>query len=310
MSSSVKKLLLQSAIVIAGFAALVPLSLVLERSRPSLPAGFEDSDLTVQGSRLKGFALGMEGLIADWYWMRSLQYVGNKLLTVKEGSINIDDLRDLNPRLLYPYLQNATDLDPHFLAAYSYGALVMPAIDPQKAIAITEKGVANNPKEWRLYQYLGYIHWKLGGYDKAAAAYERGAEIEGAAPFMKLMAASMQTRGGDRETARAIFRQMLDDPSDPQVRITAERRLKELASLDQRDAIDRMLLEHKQRNGRCSMSLNELMPELAAVRLPEGSDLSVDRTGRLVDPTGAPYLLDHDTCRVKLDADHTGLPVR
>ena len=236
-------IVLPAVILIAGFAAVVWLSSFIERNRPPLPEGYSDSDLSMNGSRLKGFALGTEGLIADWYFMRSLQYIGDKMLTRKVGTLNIDDLSDLNPRLLYPLLNNATDLDPHFIAAYSYGAMVLPAVDKEKAVELTAKGIAKNPDSWRLYQHLGFIYWKLHRYDKAAESYEKGSTIEGAQPFMKLMAASMKADGGSRETARSIYQQMLDGSDDEQVRITAVRRLNELDSLDERDAIDKIMTD-------------------------------------------------------------------
>lgn len=309
-SNALKSVILPAAIIIAGFAAVVGLSGFLDRHRPELPPDYEDSDLSMNGSRLKGFALGFEGLMADWYWMRSLQYMGNKIVKSESDFINLEDLRSLNPRLLYPLLENATDLDPHFIAAYSYGAIVLPAIDPKQAIAIAEKGIANNPKEWRLYQHLAYVYWKTKQYDKAAETYEKGAEVPGAAPFMRLMAASMKTEGGSRATARQIFRQMLDGSDDPMVRLTAERRLNEIDSLDERDAIDTALAEFKERSGRCANSFAEITPMLLQVKLPAGNEFQVDRAGNLVDPTDAPYLLDKENCRVKLDPARTGLPIK
>lgn len=309
-SSLFKNTILPLAIIVVGFAGVIGLSGYLDRIRPELPADYDDSDLTMNGSRLKGFALGFEGLMADWYWMRSLQYIGGKLIKSNAEFVNIDDLSNLNPRLLYPMLQNATDLDPHFIAAYSYGAVVMPAIDKEKAIEIAQKGIANNPNEWRLYQYLGYIYWKIGRYDLAADTYERGSEIAGAPPFMRLMAASMKTEGGSRSTAREIFRQMLADSDDPMVKLTAERRLKELDSLDEREAIDTALADFRERTGRCASTLAEIAPSLLQVKLPAGNEFMVDRAGNLIDPTEAPYVLDKENCRVKLDTARTGLPVK
>src|SRR5688572_7272954 len=101
MNRNSKQILSALSLVAAGFALVFVLSNFLEKNRPALPQGFEDSDLAVQGGRLKGFALGFEGLIADWYWMQSLQYIGGKILKI-EGNINLDNLRPINPRLLYP----------------------------------------------------------------------------------------------------------------------------------------------------------------------------------------------------------------
>jgi tetratricopeptide (TPR) repeat protein len=216
----------------------------------------------------------------------------------------------LNPRLLYPLLDTATDLDPHFIAAYNYGAILLPAIDREKAILIAQKGIRENPDAWRLYQYLGYIYWKLGRYNEAADTFEKGSRIPEAAPFMKLMAASMQTQGGSRSTARAVYRQMLSDSDDPMVKLTAERRLAGLDSLDERDAIDKALAESKDQTGKCPGSLADIMPRLMGVRLPEGNEFKIDNANRLVDPTGAPYLLDQQNCKTLLDTENTQVPLK
>jgi tetratricopeptide (TPR) repeat protein len=303
-------MVLPALIIAGGLAAVGALSGVINSARPPLPQGFADTDLTMNGSRMRGFALGSEGLIADWYYMRALQYIGDKLIQSPDMDIDLGDLRPLNPRLLYPMLQNATDLDPHYIEAYTYGAVVMPAIDSQQAVALAHKGISNNPGSWRLYQHLAYIYWKVGQYEDAAQTYERGSEIAGAPPFMRLMAASMRNEGGSRETARAIYSQMLDASNDDQVRITAQRYLYELDSLDDRDAIDAALARYREKNGRCVSDLREIMRDLTAVRLAHGRDFRVDKNDRLVDPTDAPYLLDTVNCKAVLDRDHTGVPYK
>ena len=207
MNSQKSKLLISIAVIVFGFAGVFALSNHLETIRPPLPEGYEDLDLAVQGAKLKGFTLGFEGLLADWYWMQSLQYIGGKMLKT-ERTVNLDDLRSMNPRLLYPYLDNATDLDPRFMTAYSYGAVVLPGIDAAQAVKITAKGIENNPNQWQLYQHLGFIYWRMKQFEKAAEIYEKGAQIENAPPFMRLMSAKMKSEGGSRETARAIYRQM------------------------------------------------------------------------------------------------------
>jgi hypothetical protein len=111
------------AALIVALALGLPVSAFLSdhvnRIRVELPAEYQDEDLSLQGSRLKGWALGAEGSIADVYWMWALQYIGNKLLTTEAEYIDLEDLTPLDPRLLYPMLNVATDLDPNFIAAYS-----------------------------------------------------------------------------------------------------------------------------------------------------------------------------------------------
>lgn len=303
MAHAHRQLAIPALVVTAALAAVFALSGFLEKNRPQLPKSYEDSDLSMQGKRLKGYALGSEGLIADWYWILSLQYIGKKIVENKETDINIDDLRSLNPRLLYPYLDNATDLDPKFYAAYSYGAIVLPAIDPQKAIELTEKGIAANPEKWRLYQYLGYIYWHERNYEKAAETYDRGSMIGGAPPFMREMAAAMKTKGGSRDTARAMYSQMLAEAEDEQSKRNAQLRLFEIDSLEETEAVNEVLAGLRNSNGKCVPNINAALPQLRSVQLPQGRDLRIDRSGSLVDPTGVPYKFDPETCTISLRED-------
>ena len=292
------------AIAISALLCLVGSGFVAARavgSRPQLPTDFADQDLEFHGRKLRGWALGTEGLLADWYWMRSLQYIGDKVLNSKEEFINVEDLRPLNPRLLYPLLDHATDLDPRFMAAFSYGSIVLPAIDPEHAIALTKKGIVANPESWRLYQYLGYIYWRQKRFEEAADTYDRGSRIAGAPPFMRQMVAAMKTQGGSRETAREIYLQMRDQADDQQSRENAELRLLEIDALDELDAINVALRSTAERTGKCPASLRQIVPSLRDVKLPGGRAFRLDSNGDLADPLGFPYRFRGEDCRATLN---------
>lgn len=305
MNSTSIKSTVAFAVIFVGFIAVFFLSLFVEEKRPPLPPGFEDEDLALQGAKIKGYALGFEGLIADWYWMKSLQYLGDKIVKSENGTGN---LKPLNPRLLYPMLDNATTLDPQYLVVYSYGANILPEIDDNQAIKLTEKGIENNPTQWRLYHYLGYIYWKREDYEKAAQIYEQGSQIEGAPNWMKLMVGNLRTQGGSRETARTIYEEMLAESLDEQTKESASLRLLELDSLDERDAIRSALKSFQSENNRCANSLREIFPLLQTVKLPNGEGFRIDKSNNLVDPSDAPYILDKEKCDVLLDKEKTKIP--
>ncbi|HKP70082.1 MAG TPA: hypothetical protein VJV05_12415 [Pyrinomonadaceae bacterium] len=290
------------ALIAIGLACASVLTRYVESARPPLPSGYADQDLAVEGARLKGFVFGAEGLAADWYWMNSLQYVGNKISVVGLDNLNLDDLTPLNPRLLYPYLNNATDLDPHFIAPYTYGATLLPAIDPQQAIALTEKGIASNPDEWRLHQYLGYIYWKTGDYEKSSDVYRRGSEISGAPVFLRMMAARMKTEGGSRNMARDMYRQLRDDSQDNLSRQNAELRLMQIDSLDERDLLNAALSEYRNSNNRCATKWSEIFP-IVQKKAKSGPDLKFDRSNNFVDPSGEPYTINQGTCTTDLGSN-------
>ena len=302
MPSRSRQTFISTFVILAGFALSVFLTTYAEHVRPPLPAGYEDEDLALSGSKFKGFAFGAEGLISDWYWMNSLQYVGKKVSSVGLDKLNLEDMTSLNPRLLYPYLNAATDLDPKFIAPHSYGATILPAINSEQAIALTEKGIANNPSAWRLYQYLGYIYWRLGDYEKASEVYGKGSQIEGSPIFMRMMSARMKTEGGSREIARDMYKQIRDQAEDERSRENAELRLLQIDSLDERDIITAALAEFQDANKRCPSSWAELIPTIA--KKPEASRLlRIDQSNNIVDPSGAVYFLNREKCTVDLGKD-------
>ena len=281
-------------VVVAGLACVFALSRVLERHRPldNPFASYEENYVTPESARR--MSLGFNGLVADWYWLRSLQYVGRKVAAY-EGNLTIDDLRPAGVSNLGPLLERATTLDPHFMAAYEYGAVVLPAIDAEAALRLTEKGIRENPQAWRLYQHLGYIRWQLGRFREAGEAYSAGARLPGAPGWMNAMAAQMEVGGGSRRTAREIYLRMYDESEDEQIKVLAARRLMQLASFDLQDTTRAALADFKTRASRCPANWREVAVQLRS------AGLKLDATGAPLDPSGVPYVLDAAACDVKLD---------
>jgi len=280
--------------IAVGLLSVVLLSRFIDRHRPAPDPALAEENLYLNGNTVKRLSLGFNGLAADWYWMRSLQYVGGKILTAP-GNVSLDNLGTLNLKLLAPLLDSAATLDPHFLEPYQYAAIVLPAVNVDDAIRITTKGIEANPSEWRLYQHLGYIYWQKGDYQTASEMYGRGAQNPDSPPWMLAMKARMVADGGSRDTAREIYKRMLEQATDPSVQKMARGHLLQLTSLDQRDAITKVLTAYKQRVGACPNTWQVLAPSLNALKLP------LDRTGTPVDPTGYPYVLKTDSCSVELN---------
>jgi tetratricopeptide (TPR) repeat protein len=292
---------LLALVVLLGLGAVVGVSRWIEQNRPPIDAALEEEKLYVTGAAARRMSLSFNGLIADWYWMRSLQYVGRKIIN-QPGDVQLDDLQALDLKLLYPLLDTATTLDPQFTAAYEYGGVVLPAINDEDAIKLLRKGMANNPSHWRFHQYLGYIYWKRGDFKTASAVYAEGARIPGVPSWMQQMSARMEAEGGSRAMAREMYERMMNESDDEQVKEMAARRILQVYSFDQRDAIRRVLTEFKQRNGRCAANWPEVAAQLAAARLPDGSRLQLNSSGAPLDPAGVAYLLVNNGCDVDLDA--------
>ena len=279
-------------IVVLGLACAALLVDWTDSLRPPPDPNAIDESLYVNGKTARRISLGFNGLAADWYWMRSLQYVGKKILN-QPGDVALDDLSKLNLKLLAPLLDTATTLDPEFLDPYEYAAIVLPAVDVNEAIRITQKGIAANPNAWRLYQHLGYIYWQQGDYKAASETYGRGSQIPGAPPWMLAMKAKMIADGGSRNTAREIYTRMFEESADEQVKDTARKHVLLLDSLDQRDVLRKVMHAFRDKTGRCPTSWTELREAFRVLSIP------VDANGSPLDPSGVPYVLN--SCEVQLN---------
>ncbi|MGH9945367.1 MAG: hypothetical protein ACRD9R_23695 [Pyrinomonadaceae bacterium] len=280
-------------LIVLGLGSAAALVRWMDARRPAADVRQQAEELYVNARTVRRLSLGFNGLVADWYWLRALQYVGRKA-DAYEGRYQIDDLSPLKLKLLAPLLDTSTTLDPRFIEPYQYGAIVLPAFDVEAAIKLTRKGIDANPRAWRLHSYLGYIYWQQGRYSEATEAYRAGMQVPGAPGWMNLMAGMMSAQGGSRETAREIYRRLYES-DDEQMRALAVRRLVQLQSLDERDALRRALRDRQARNGRrCPAVWREMAAQLRLLRLP------LDRNGEPLDPTGVPYALASASCDVEL----------
>lgn len=282
-------------IAIAGIAVFVSLAHWLDSRRPPVDVNIEEERLYLTGNTAKRLSLGFNGLIADWYWMRSLQYVGRKIMNLPQD-VELDSLGQLNLVLLAPLLDTATTVDPQFLEPYEYAAVVLPSVNVDEAIRITKRGIEANPGAWRLYQHLGYIYWQQGDFQSASKIYGDGAKLPGAPPWMEAMSARMAAEGGSRRVAREIYTRMYEQAGDKSVKEMARRRLMQLDSWDERDTLRKVIQLYRAHAGHCPASWREAATAIRTL------NWRVDASGAPVDPSGSPYRLTKNGCDVDLDS--------
>lgn len=226
---------------------------------------------------LKHLSLGYTGLLANIYWTRAVQYFGNKHV---QRSTRYD--------LLDPLLEITTDLDPHLIVAYQDGSLFLSqkppwgAGQPDKAAALLEKGIRNNPEYWRMYFTLGFVHY-LDRHDFKAAqkAFENGANVPGALPFMRVMAAKMAENAEDIGTAITLWQGVYETTKDKMVRDTAVKHLDSLRADAGIAELERRIKLYQEKTG----TLPETWADMVRAGLLRGIPL---------DPSGTPYELKPD----------------
>ena len=226
------------------------------------------------GKLVKRMSLGYSSLLADIYWTRAVQYFGDKL-----------NQRSMRYDLLYPLLDITTDLDPHLIVAYEFGSLFLSqpppdgAGQPEKAVALVEKGLRENPSYWRLYFTLGFIHYlDRRDYKAAGEAFLKGSEVPGALPWMKVMAARMAEHGDDRSTAVYLWRAVYDTSIDPQVKETAIQHLTSLRAEADIEQLEQRVKIYRERTGMLPSRWLDMVRAGVLPGLPQ-------------DPNGAEYKL-------------------
>jgi tetratricopeptide (TPR) repeat protein len=226
---------------------------------------------------LKRMSLGYEGLVADIYWTRAVQYFGSR-----------HHVGANNYQLLAPLLEITTGLDPKLLVAYDYGSTFLApkapggAGEPQRAIELVKYGIAHNPNQWKLYYELGFIYYMdLKDYAGAADAFTRGAGIPNAHPFMKVLAAQMAQHAGERQTARMMWSATYETATQGSIRANAAAHLRALQVDDDVTALENAVQSYKQKTGHLPNSFSEM----------QGAGIL---RGMPIDPLGHSYKLSSD----------------
>jgi tetratricopeptide (TPR) repeat protein len=264
------------ALLVALFAGSV-LTLRKVETLRGKEATLEEILYLPSGKMLKRMSLGYSNLLADIYWTRAVQYFGNKQ---KQHSTRYD--------LLNPLLEITTDLDPHLVPAYQTGSIFLSQGDPygagqpDKAVALLEKGIRENPEYWRLYFTLGFIHYiDRRDYKAAEEAFKKGSEVPGALAWMKVMAARMAEHSRDFGTAIALWRGIYETNSGKEVRKNAADHLVSLQADADIEVLERRVQYFREKKG----SLPSRWSDLISVGLLRGIPQ---------DSTGSPYVLMPD----------------
>jgi tetratricopeptide (TPR) repeat protein len=252
MKPSRRITIVASSLLVVCLTASVLLLRTIDRERTG--ATLEEVLYISSPTLLKRMSLGYDGLLADVYWTRAVQYFGDKLT---RGSDHFN--------LLAPLLEITTTLDPHLLVAYEYGAnFLAPKIpggagEPQRAIKLVEFGIRNNPNLWRLYYDLGFIYYfDLEDYDKAEKAFADGAKLPNTHQIMPLMAAKMAEHAGNIDTARLMWVTTYQTTRDPSVKSNAVAHLNALQVDLDVTILEQLVSRYREHTGRLPQSFSDL----------------------------------------------------
>lgn len=272
MNRSRRVMITTSVLLVVCFLGSVSLLRRLDAARPG--ATLQDVLFISSPKVVKRLSLGYDGLLADIYWTRAVQYFGGR-----------HRKRASQYNLLAPLLEITTALDPHLLVAYQFGANFLSPAPPNgagmsdRAIALMNYGIQNNPDDWHLYYQLGFIYYMdVKDYAKAADAFDRGSKVPHAHPFLRVLAAQMAQHAGDTQMARALWNATYQTTQEKQIRANAVAHLQALQVEDEVTALEKRIEEYREKTGRTASTFAELVQNGWLRRVP-------------LDPTGRPYKL-------------------
>jgi tetratricopeptide (TPR) repeat protein len=152
---------------------------------------------------------------------------------------------------------------------------------PQRAIALEEFGIRNNPSEWRLDYDLGFIYYtEMKDYAKASEAMAQGSRVPNAHPLLKLLAAQMAQHAGELQTARMLWEPYLN-AQDKDIRANAIAHLRAIKVEEDVANLEKAVGSYQERTGHLPASFAEMA---RAGMLP----------GIPVDPLNVPYSITRD----------------
>jgi hypothetical protein len=264
---------LLSAVVVLGFAGVWRLQRNIDQAKDSIDV--EQDQLAFRsGNLVKKLSLEYAPLVGAIYWTRVVQYFGEK-----------HRLHQTNLELLWSLLDITTTLDPHLMPAYRFGSVFLSdspprgAGRPDLAVKLLERGIKENPDQWRLYQDLGNVYYfDTKDYPKASAAFAEGSKNPNAMIWMKVMAAKIAAEGESPETSYFLWLQVYQTTTDPMVKQNAELHLKLMKVELDLNNINRLAEDYKTQTGHRATKIGELVQ---AGRLKEVPN----------DPEGYPYVL-------------------
>jgi len=235
---------------------------------------------------VKKMALGYDRIVADFYWMRVIQYYGRR---------DEADKRPVRYKNLSTLLDITTTLDPDLLDAYRAGSLFLSEADPvgagqpEEGLKLLDKGIRAHPQEWRLWYDKGFIYYLfLRDYGKAGETWHAASRLASAPHWMEPLAAMSLSKGGAVEIAKVLWERQYRESARADVRENARNHLISFQVARDIWSLELLLEKYRAKTGSFPQTLRELI---------RGKAL------KIVDPLGAPYQYNPVTGAISLSPE-------
>lgn len=249
---------------------------------PQPSAGWESRLWMPRPEVLKAMALGHRNLVADMFWLETIQYYGGRLGKSK----TMPDL--------YPLFDAVTTLDTKFVDAYIFASFVLADLRGAKqSEKILLKGLAHNPGKWEIPYQLGFVHYLYFKDNlKAAVYFEKASLLPNSPKHTSRLAAQLYKKGDSLEnclTARKLWSEAYQRAQDKETRQRTEKHIVEMGMLCDLKLLRQLLARYQTRFKGYPADLGQFTQLGWVPTLP-------------VDPWGRPYIYQSQKAQVLAQA--------
>ena len=266
--------LLAAAFLASTAAAFVSLKAATDKVvRRKLPGS---SIIYIPSGKFLRFAtFGYRSLAADLIYLWAIQYYATP--TIDDRFDHLDHIFAI-----------INELDPRYQDPYEIGALiaVQEARDTRAALAILDRGDANNPDQWIYTFNAGHVAMMtLKDFALAEKYFERCMKIPGAPEFVERLRANALYRKGDLRTSWETWLDIYNRAPDERTRRIASNHLYNVKATIDGSALGAALEAYRQRYGRFPAGLEALVRAGLVREVPrdlDGNDYVYDpATGKV-----------------------------
>ncbi|HLC25635.1 MAG TPA: hypothetical protein VJM80_02585 [bacterium] len=237
----------------------------------------EDLKYLPSGKFLKPASLGYQNLLSSLFWIKTVGYFGNHVLTDRQ----------------YPYLYQLVDvvttLDPLFEYPYEFGGIVL-ALEVghlDLSDAILRKGLSNvpekDPRYWYLPFFLGFNYMFYRHDFKTAAHYmEIAARHPGRPEYLPLLVAKLYAKAYEPAVGLQFLEEMYHSTENEQLKERIAQRIREVIVERDLQFLERARDEYRKFRG--------TYPENLQALVQAGIIRSIPR-----EPLGGSYRIDSQT---------------
>jgi hypothetical protein len=221
--------------------ALVAAVTALVHASMSTPSAAASGRMRVPSpERARALSFGFGPVIADYYWIDALQFVGDTERPARRNE-TVAALIDL-----------VTGLDPWVDHPYRFAALWLTETpeEVRHGNRLLEKGIAYHPLDWRNRFYLGYnLFFYLEDNARAADVLESAMKFPDAPDYLGSFVTRLRASSDGLDTAVMFLQQLIAGTEDEYAKAEYLDVLDEIETERRARMLDRARAEFQRRNG-------------------------------------------------------------